>query len=122
MANKPFCDTHNCWKIFLIILIIIVLILLITILILVIHNKFKSNKTTSSITVQQDQSQDQSQDQEEDSYPDRNNKVILVNGEFIRYDPGLYTRPLSYDDVPHHGPEFIDLNSHRRHRRHHKTK
>ena len=118
MANKPFCDTHNCWKIFLIILIIIVLILLITILILVIHNKFKSNKTTSSITVQQDQSQVQ----EEDSYPDRNNKVILVNGEFIRYDPGLYTRPLSYDDVPHHGPEFIDLNSHRRHRRHHKTK
>ncbi len=46
------------------------------------------------------------------------NKVILVDGKFIRYDSGLYTRPHSYQDVDHHGPEFVNLDRHRhRHRR-----
>jgi hypothetical protein len=41
------------------------------------------------------------------------NKVILVDGKFIRYDPGLYTRPHSYPDVDHHGPRFVNLDRHR---------
>jgi flagellar basal body-associated protein FliL len=44
-------------------------------------------------------------------YPDNNNKVILLDGKFIRYDPGLYDRPTSYPGVIHHGPQFVDLNS-----------
>ena len=44
-------------------------------------------------------------------YPDNNNTVVLVDGEFIRYDPGLYTRPVSYPGVIRHGPKFVDFNS-----------
>ena len=41
------------------------------------------------------------------------NKVILVNDKFIRYDSGLYTRPQSYQGVNHHGPVFINLDRYR---------
>ena len=46
------------------------------------------------------------------------NKVILVDGKFIRYDSGLYTRPHSYPGVNHHSPEFINLDRHRHRHRH----
>ena len=43
--------------------------------------------------------------------PDRNNKVILIDGEFHRVDPGLYNKPYNYPGVVHRGPELVDLNS-----------
>lgn len=37
------------------------------------------------------------------------NKVILINDRFIRYDPGLYVRPQSYPGVVHHGPRLVQI-------------
>ncbi len=43
--------------------------------------------------------------------PDRDNKVILIDGAFHRVDPGLYNKPYNYPGVVHRGPNLVDLNS-----------
>ena len=85
---------HNL-KLYLIISVIV--ILLGVIIGLIIYYTKKNNKLEDS--------------QPESIYPDDNNTIILVNDKFIRYDPGLYDRPTSYEGVIHHGPKFIDLDS-----------
>ena len=43
--------------------------------------------------------------------PDRDNKVILIDGAFHRVDTGLYNKPYNYPGVVHRGPNLVDLNS-----------
>jgi hypothetical protein len=97
MKTTGFCDKYNCWKIFFITLIVILIILILVLIGLLIYYKFieKKEEPTPAPTRLR---------------PDHNNKVILVDGKFIRYDPGLYTRPTGYEGVIHHGPRFINLD------------
>lgn len=91
------------WNIFFVVLIVIVIILLCVIIGIVLYKTFASKKeTTNTIPPLKKKVRVR---------PDRNNKVILVNDEFYRVDPGLYTRPLHYPGVVHHGPELVVLNS-----------
>jgi uncharacterized protein YpmS len=90
------------WNIFFIVLIVVVIILLCVIIGIVLYKKYQDKKIVN---------QNQSQIPKVRIRPDRNNKVILVNDKFYRVDPGLYTRPLNYPGVIHHGPDLVDLNS-----------
>jgi hypothetical protein len=89
---------HN-WNVFFITLIICLILLLFIIIGILLHKMLKE-KPTPPPPVQKVR-----------ILPDRNNKVILINDKFYRVDPGLYTRPLNYPGVVHHGPELVNLNS-----------
>ncbi len=85
-------------KLILIISIIILVILLFVIIVSIIYYLFiKSNKTEEERVIQ-------------DLPVDLDNKVILINDRFIRYDPGLYTGPQSAEGVVHRGPKLVKVN------------
>jgi hypothetical protein len=90
--------SKNNWILYLIILILVIIIVTVTSILVY---KLNSQKEKKSVTFSDDNKIVE---------PDRNNKVILVDDKFIRYDPGLYTRPHSYPGVARHGPEFINLD------------
>jgi hypothetical protein len=101
------------WNIFFVVLIVIVIILLCVIIGIVLYKTFASKKAltnTDSVT-NTNSVTNPTVKQKVRVRPDRNNKVILVNDKFYRVDPGLYTRPLNYPGVIHHGPDLVDLNS-----------
>jgi hypothetical protein len=86
-------------KLILIISVIILVILLFVIIVSLIYYLFiKSNKTEEERVIQ--------------DLPavDLDNKVILINDRFIRYDPGLYTGPQSDPGVVHRGPKLVKVN------------
>ncbi len=87
-----------------IILSIILVILLAVIIGLLVYFFVRKNKKTSS-------SEPKKNIQQFIRNPIVNddNKVILINDKFIRYDPGLYVRPQSYPDVVHHGPRLVKI-------------
>jgi hypothetical protein len=95
MKAKNFCnDTNFC----LMILTIILLICLFIIICVLIYYLFiKSNeKEKEEVIIDQ-------------NIPDLDNKVILINDKFIRYDPGLYTGPQSAPGVIHRGPKLVKV-------------
>lgn len=103
----------NNWNIFFVTLIISLVLLLCIVIGVLLYKLLKKTQPQPQAPSQpQSPSQVLSQPQPKVRIlPDRNNKVILIDGEFHRVDPGLYTRPDHYPGVIHHGPEFIDLNS-----------
>ena len=90
-------------KLILIISVIILVILLFMIIVSLIYYLFiKSNKTEKERVIIDQSVKDQQ--------VDIDNKVILINDRFIRYDPGLYTGPQSAPGVVHRGPKLIKVN------------
>jgi hypothetical protein len=90
--------THN-WNVFFVTLIICVILLLCIIIGVLLYKMLKEKPTTPppapKVRI----------------LPDRDNKVILIDGAFHRVDPGLYNKPYNYPGVVHRGPNLVDLNS-----------
>jgi hypothetical protein len=89
------------WNIFFVVLIVVVIILLCIILGIVLYKTF-ANEPTPKVRTSESKVR---------ILPDRDNKVVLIDGAFHRVDPGLYTKPYHYQGVVHRGPDLVDLNS-----------
>jgi hypothetical protein len=91
------------WNIFFVVLIVIVIILLCVIIGIVLYKTFANEpKPTPKVRTSESKVR---------ILPDRDNKVVLIDGAFHRVDPGLYTKPYHYQGVVHRGPDLVDLNS-----------
>ena len=96
MKAKKFCNDTNFCLMILTIILLICLFIIICVLIYYLVIKSKEKKEEPVVI--------------DKNIPDLDNKVILINGKFIRYDPGLYIGPQSEPGVVHRGPKLVKVN------------